>query len=118
MNRRSDWTWGALLVAMLGLVMNAPASAQTSAAPLPAAPVIHPAVSNARVPKIRAMDADNRLILLNRPGLVTVVLGTNEDSQTLFPEKRQQEQPALHLVRHSRFLRHDLSAARMDRRLR
>jgi hypothetical protein len=80
MNRRCDRTSGALLVALLGLAMNAPASAQTNAATSPAAPVVHPA-SIARVPKFRAMDADNRPILLNRPGLVTVVLGTNEDSQ-------------------------------------
>jgi hypothetical protein len=43
--------------------------AQASGAPVP-------------VPrKIHALDADNHNILLNRPGVVTLVIGTNEDSQ-------------------------------------
>ena len=47
------------------------------------APPVHPAASTARPPlrKFKAIDADNRTILLNRPGLITLVLGTNEDSQ-------------------------------------
>jgi len=31
--------------------------------------------------KFKALDADNHTILLNRPGLITLVLGTSEDSQ-------------------------------------
>ena len=43
----------------------------------------HPAVTLSAPPlrKFRALDADNHNILLNRPGLVTLVLGTSEDSQ-------------------------------------
>jgi hypothetical protein len=57
-----------------------PAPAQTNA---PSVPVTHKAVSIAAPPlrKFRALDADNHTILLNRPGLITLVLGTNEDSQ-------------------------------------
>jgi hypothetical protein len=46
----------------------------------PAPSANHPVARLPRV-KIKAMDADNHLILINRPGVVTVVLGTNEDSQ-------------------------------------
>lgn len=35
----------------------------------------------ARPRKIRAIDADNRNIWLNRTGMITVIIGTNEDSQ-------------------------------------
>jgi hypothetical protein len=54
-----------------------PAAAQTNA------PSAYPAVSTAAPPlrKFRAVDADNHTILLNRPGLITLLLGTNEDSQ-------------------------------------
>jgi len=31
--------------------------------------------------KLRGTDADNRVVVLNRPGVVTVVIGTSEDSQ-------------------------------------
>ena len=56
------------------------APAQTTA---PSAPATHAAVSIAAPPlrKFKAVDADNHVILLNRPGLITLVLGTNEDSQ-------------------------------------
>jgi hypothetical protein len=43
------------------------------------APEVHPPVPHVR--KIKATDADDHSILINRPGLVTVVLGTSEDSQ-------------------------------------
>ena len=33
--------------------------------------------------KLRATDADNRLVILNRLGVVTIVIGTNEDSQDM-----------------------------------
>jgi hypothetical protein len=56
------------------------APAQTAAAP---APVAHPGPSLSAPPlrKFRAVDADNHNILLNRPGVITLVLGTSEDSQ-------------------------------------
>ncbi|HEV3272056.1 MAG TPA: hypothetical protein VGZ93_07740 [Candidatus Methylacidiphilales bacterium] len=66
------------LVAVIALFAFASsASAQTNA------PAAHPASSPARPPlrKFKALDADNHSILLNRPGLITLVLGTNEDSQ-------------------------------------
>jgi hypothetical protein len=41
-----------------------------------------PAVSKpAPIRKIKGVDADNHLIVLNKPGKITLVLGTNEDSQ-------------------------------------
>jgi hypothetical protein len=48
----------------------------TNAAPLVPAPA---PVPHAR--RIRALDADNHLIQLNRPGMISVIVGTNEDSQ-------------------------------------
>jgi hypothetical protein len=42
---------------------------------LPAAPAA------SRVHHIRAVDADNHSILINRPGVVTALIGTSEDSQ-------------------------------------
>jgi hypothetical protein len=39
------------------------------------------APASAAVRKIRAVDADNHNILLNRPGVITLLLCTNEDSQ-------------------------------------
>jgi hypothetical protein len=56
------------------------ASAQTNA---PSASIPHTAISTAAPSfhKIKAVDADNHTILLNRPGLITLVLGTNEDTQ-------------------------------------
>jgi hypothetical protein len=66
-----------LLVVTVFCVLALSARAQTNA------PSAHPAVSIAAPPlrKFRAIDADNRTILLNRPGLITLLLGTNEDSQ-------------------------------------
>lgn len=49
--------------------------ASTNAAPDPA-----PAAA-AHSKKIRALDADNHNILLNRPGVISVIVGTSEDSQ-------------------------------------
>jgi len=57
------------------------AAAQQPAPPVPA-PVKPPGkVHAAPLRKFRGVDADNHLILLNRSGVVTLVLGTNEDSQ-------------------------------------
>ena len=47
---------------------------QTNVVTPPIAPATH-------VKKIRAIDADNHNILLNRPNLITVVIGTSEESQ-------------------------------------
>ena len=47
-------------------------------APASAAPTPKPSV---HVRKFKALDADNHNILLNRPGMVTLVVGTSEDSQ-------------------------------------
>ena len=49
------------------------------AAPLPPGAKNPPAPPLA--PKIRQVDADNRTIILNRPGYISVVIGTSEDSQ-------------------------------------
>ena len=63
------------------LVGGASAFAQTTG-PAPAAPApVHPAATSSHVKKIKAMDADNHQVLINHPGAVTIVLGTNEDSQ-------------------------------------
>ncbi len=43
--------------------------------------VVTPPSAKGPVRKIRGVDADNRLILLNKPSTITLVLGTNEDSQ-------------------------------------
>jgi hypothetical protein len=56
-----------------------PATNSTSpVAPGAPAPV---SLSAPRVRKFRALDADNHNILINHPGVVTLVLGTSEDSQ-------------------------------------
>jgi hypothetical protein len=46
---------------------------------LPLTAAVNPAPAPA--PKIKAVDADNHTIILNRPGVITVVIGTSEDSQ-------------------------------------
>jgi len=48
---------------------------------IPVAPIAHYVVSPQRVRKIKAVDADNHSVLINRPGVITVVIGTSEDSQ-------------------------------------
>ncbi len=58
-------------------VVSAAAQPATNSAPQP--PAVLPATPH--VKKIHALDADNHNILINRPGYITVVLGTNEDSQ-------------------------------------
>jgi len=65
---------------MVSCALASSAPAQTNT---PSAPVTHTAVSISAPPlrKFRAIDADNHTILLNRPGLITLVLGTSEDSQ-------------------------------------
>ncbi len=46
------------------------------AAPLPPVVKIAPLA-----PKIKEVDADNHTIILNRPGFISVIIGTSEDSQ-------------------------------------
>ena len=48
-----------------------------SSSPPPVSAPEHPPV------ELRAIDADNRHVLLNRPGKITLVIGTNQDSQDL-----------------------------------
>lgn len=42
---------------------------------------VHAAVAAPRVRHIRAVDADNHNVLINRSGLITALIGTSEDSQ-------------------------------------
>ncbi len=72
----------ALLAAgLLSCALASSALAQTNTFSALTVPGAHPAAAAPRVRKFRALDADNHIILLNHPGLVTLVLGTNEDSQ-------------------------------------
>jgi len=62
-----------LLAAMAACAFVPSSSAQTTPPPAPTKlPPIH---------KFKAVDADNHTVLINRPGLVTLLLGTSEDSQ-------------------------------------
>jgi hypothetical protein len=76
-------TFALLAAAMAACAFVSPARAQTNASSTPAAPSTHAAVtlSAPRARKFKAVDADNHTVLLNHPGLVTLVLGTSEDSQ-------------------------------------
>jgi hypothetical protein len=62
-----------LFVIWVALACAVPAAAvSTNAAPVAPAPLVRP---------IRAVDADGHTVQLNRPGMITVIVGTNEDSQ-------------------------------------
>jgi len=84
--RRAPDPWRAALVAAFSSCAfagscPAAAPATNSASPVaPAAPA-PVSISAPHVRKFRAVDADNRTILLNHPGVITLVLGTSEDSQ-------------------------------------
>ena len=72
----------ATLAVVAAVGVYAPNAAAQTPAPLPptgavksAAPALPP------VHKFKAVDADNHTIFINRPGLITLVLGTSEDSQ-------------------------------------
>jgi hypothetical protein len=71
----------AAAAAMCALASRVPA--QTNAAPATTSFGTHVAgaPTSLRVRKLKAVDADNRTILINRPGVVTLLLGTSEDSQ-------------------------------------
>jgi hypothetical protein len=61
-----------LLMLAAALPVVRPASGAMTTVSAPAPPRYH---------KIRAVDADNHWVQLNRPGVVTIVVGTSEDSQ-------------------------------------
>ena len=62
-----------LLAAMTACAFASSAAAQTPPPPAPGKlPPVH---------KFKAIDADNHSVLINRPGLITLLLGTSEDSQ-------------------------------------
>jgi hypothetical protein len=70
-----------LALVVAAFVFDPSATAQTPA-PAPTAGVVkHTAPTLPPVRKFKAVDADNHTILINRPGLITLVLGTSEDSQ-------------------------------------
>lgn len=79
MSQRCNFFAAAILGLMLGAfafslpVMAAAPGSGTSPQP--------PAASAQHVRKIRAIDADNHNVLLNAPGRITLVVGTNENSQ-------------------------------------
>ncbi len=56
------------------------AAADVTEIPPPAILAAIPASDHYRL-ELRAVDADSRNVLLNRPGKITLVLGTNQDSQ-------------------------------------
>jgi hypothetical protein len=80
MERLSEMAVRVCLAVLMAGFFSVSAMAQTNATSHPAAPMARPAALP-RVRKIRAMDADNHNVLLNRPGMVSVILGTSEDSQ-------------------------------------
>jgi hypothetical protein len=55
---------------------NAPSTNAASNTPPPSPPATAP-----HVRKIRALDADTHTVVLNPPGRITIIVGTNEDSQ-------------------------------------
>jgi hypothetical protein len=66
MTRRRDLARLAVVLALFSLFWP---GADATAAPV------------ARQRHIRALDADNHMVLLNRPGMISVIVGTSEDSQ-------------------------------------
>ena len=90
MSARRNFLMEAILASLLmaGSARHAPAAApSTNAAPVVvtnaiSSPAPPPAPAYApHVRKFRAVDADGHNIVLNRPGLITLVVGTSEDSQ-------------------------------------
>jgi hypothetical protein len=61
----------------LTVAAQAPTNSVVSPGGLPA----KASTSQPSAPKFRAVDADNHTILLNRPGIITMIVGTSEDSQ-------------------------------------
>jgi hypothetical protein len=70
-----------VMAAVCGASLNAAAPAAPDPAATNAAPVLPPPAFSPKAHKFHALDADNHNILLNRPGVITVIVGTNEDSQ-------------------------------------
>jgi hypothetical protein len=80
MSGRRNFFAAAILGVFFGvLALAAPAQAVASTGANSAPNVPPPPAPEAR--KIRAIDADNHNVLLNAPGRITLVVGTNEDSQ-------------------------------------
>ena len=80
MKRRRDRVTIALCGAVvLGLMGGNAALAETATPPPASVPT--PAKPPPAARKIHAVDADNQLIVVNRPTVITLVLGTNENSQ-------------------------------------
>jgi len=69
----------ALTAVATAIVLERSATAQTPTPPAAVKPVKSPPPPPVR--KFKAVDADNHNLLINKPGLITLVLGTNEDSQ-------------------------------------
>jgi hypothetical protein len=77
MRRLLDWGFRGLLAGVIFGAFAVSAHAQT----ITNTPPIHPVVPAVHSKKIKATDCDNHPILVNRPGILTVVIGTSEDSQ-------------------------------------
>lgn len=70
--RKSISTFLVVTMAVCILAHSAPAQTTTASSVPAKLPPFH---------KFRAVDADNHTVLINRPGLITLLLGTSEDSQ-------------------------------------
>jgi hypothetical protein len=70
-----DLARAALLAAVSSCLFTGASPAQTTNVPA----AVAPASSHFR--KFKALDADNKTVLINRAGLITLLLGTSEDSQ-------------------------------------
>jgi len=81
MRRLPDPVSAARMAAMAGCAFLFTAAAQVPAHPAAVSNsgTIAPAVPPLR--KLKAVDADNHNILINKPGVITLLLGTSEDSQ-------------------------------------
>jgi hypothetical protein len=66
-------TFALLIAAMAACALAPSALAQTAPTP--------PSIKAPPLRKFRAVDADNHYVLLNHPGMITLLLGTSEDSQ-------------------------------------
>ena len=82
--RRNLFAAGILGLVFGGLAFSLPAEAAAPSAPAP----VTNAATNAKPPplppaarKVRAVDADNHSVVLNPPGHITLIVGTNQDSQ-------------------------------------
>ena len=65
-----------LRMALLGCILSGDLSAQDS----PEANAVAPPPSSPVALKIKGVDADNHTVIINKPGVITLLLGTSEDS--------------------------------------